>query len=281
MTVTCEYCNKVLSNKSNLKAHQKTKACLSTRDDAESLGCDYHCGHCNRYLSTAYKLRMHQVKCIKRFENEIAELHRTIVSQALSKDEIIGSLQLRISELEQQNKSIRLETQVEMLRRNDEQNREVISEIAKQPKTTNNTTNNLVLPVIDQSQEAIDDAVQHYYSRNHFLGGQRGVADFAKKHILTNNHEQLGYVCTDPARATFKHMSLDGKVIKDVKAVNLTKKLARPIKVKAAGLAEALVAEYKGNPDMFSTITGHYQEVSVLDDDSSKFCTRLCAVTTQ
>lgn len=60
-----------------------------------------------------------------------------------------------------------------MLRRNDEQSREVISEIAKQLKTTN-TTNNIVLPVIDQSQEAIDDAVHHHYSRSHFFGGQRG-----------------------------------------------------------------------------------------------------------
>ncbi len=271
MSETCEYCNKVLSSKGNLKAHQKTRACLATRDKVDSLGRDYHCEHCDKYLSTASRLRTHQAKCIRRFENE-----------ASAKEKIIESLQLRIIELEQQKRNIRLETQVEMLRRNDEQNRDVISEIAKQPKTiNNNTTNNLVLPVIDQSQEAIDDAVHHHYSRSHFFGGQRGVADFAKKHILTNGQEQLGYVCTDPARATFKHMSLDGKVIKDVKAVNLTKKLAQPIKIKAAGLAEALVEEYKDDPDMFSTIAGHYQEVSDLDDDSSKFCTRLCAVTTQ
>ena len=112
-----------------------------------------------------------------------------------------------------------------MLSRNDEQNRKVISEIAKQPKTTHNTThNNLVLPSVDMTQTSINEAVELHYDRNHLFAGQKGVADFAKEHILTNEQKELGYICTDSARGVFKHIGEDGEIVKDIKAIEINNK---------------------------------------------------------
>ena len=63
-------------------------------------------------------------------------------------------------------------------------------------------------------------------------------------------------MCTDAARRVFKHVGAEGEVVKDVKATNLTSKLAGPIKSKAGVIARELVEEYKGDADMFSTVSG-------------------------
>ena len=124
----------------------------------------------------------------------------------------------------------RLEIENELLRKD----REIINNIAQQPRTSNTTTNNnLIIPNIDTSQEKINMAVENSYDMNHFCSGQKGIARFAVDHILKDDKKQLGYICTDPARSVFKHIGEDGEIVRDMKATRLTTKLAVPIKEKA------------------------------------------------
>ena len=113
---------------------------------------------------------------------------------------------------------------------------------------------------------------------NHFCSGQKGVARFAVDHLLTNEQKQLGYVCTDPARGTFKHIGKDGELTRDVKASRLTTKLAQPIKVKAGRLAGEMVSM---DEELSSIAYKHYQDISEMENDNSGFRTELAAVTTQ
>ena len=282
MAVTCQYCKKTISNEGNLKRHYKTKACLATRTPTEASAAfedRYKCGDCNKYFRTPQTLKSHQKICVSRLASLIDQKDKMIEKQAAEKDEIISSQAAKIAELQEYIKHIRLEVQLEMLRKNEknyERARDVIEKIAQQPKST---TNNLILSVIDTSQEAINSAVEQYYDRNHFFTGQKGVADFAREHILTDTHAQLGYVCTDVSRGTFKHMDEEGKVVKDVKAVSLTKKLARPIKSKAGVMAVELVEEYKEDAEMLAAVNENCQELCSIDEDNTKFYTQLGAIT--
>ena len=186
------------------------------------------------------------------------------------------------SDLRVNLKMVRLETEVEILRNDSQDSKNVIARIAEQPRINNTrNTNNLVLPPVDTSQETINRAVEVSYNMNHFCSGQKGVARFAVDHLLTNEQKQLGYVCTDPARGTFKHIGEDGEVIRDVKASRLTTKLVQPIKVKAIRLAGELTSMDEGNEELASVAYKHYQDVSEMENDNTGFRTELAAVTTQ
>ena len=75
-------------------------------------------------------------------------------------------------------------------------------------------------------------------------------------------------------------LSIGVKIVRDVKATRLTSKLSRPIKDKAGKLADGLIKENQGDNEWLCTVNGHYQEVSAVDDNNTKFCSRLNAILT-
>jgi hypothetical protein len=270
MTVTCQYCNKTLCSEGNLRRHQKTQACLRSRENQASSRNDKHqCKYCQKCLSSPVRLQHHMEICIARLKHLLSESNHEV--ETLKQ----GNADLRM-------KMARLETEVEILRSDSQDSRQVIARIAEQPRINHTSnTNNLVLPVVDTSQETINRAVEVSYNMNHFCSGQKGVARFAVDHLLTNDQRQLGYICTDPARGTFKHIGDDGEVVRDVKASRLTTKLAQPIKVKASRLAGELTSMDRGNEELASAAYKHYQDISEMEHDNFGFRTELTAATTQ
>lgn len=269
--ITCQYCNKTLSSESNLRRHQKTQSCLRSRENqALSLHNENQCQYCLKCLSTPVRLQQHMGVCVTRLNHLLIEYKQKV-----------KTLNQEISDLRVNLKMVRLETEVEILRNDSQDSKNVIARIAEQPKITNTRNNNLVLPIVDTSQETIDRAVETSYNMNHFCSGQKGVARFAVDHLLTNEQKQLGYVCTDPARGTFKHIGKDGELTRDVKASRLTTKLAQPIKVKAGRLAGEMVSMDEGNDELASIAYKHYNDISEMETDNTGFRTELAAVTTQ
>lgn len=293
MTVTCEYCNKTLSSEGNLRRHQKTRSCLQSRGNQAPPQEDKHqCQYCLKCLSSPVRLKQHMGICVERLnhllieckqENELLKRENSDLTRENS------YLRREHSDLKRENsdlrvdlRMVRLETEVEIFRNDSQDSKNIITRIAEQPRINNNTRNtNLVLPVVDTSQETINRAVEVGYNMDHFCSGQKGVARFAVDHLLTNEQRQLGYVCTDPARGTFKHIGEDGEVVRDVKASRLTTKLAQPIKVKASRLAGVLTSMDEGNEELASVAYKHYQDVSEMENDNTGFRTELAAVTTQ
>ena len=276
MTVACQYCNKTVSTARNLLRHQKTKACQRARGDVapDVIEDRYQCVHCGKYLCDASYLKKHMVNCTARLNDVIEKQKVTIAGQ----DNVIMEQASEISSLKMQLQTARLEAEVEILRGSDAQSKKVIEEIAKQPR--HQTTNNLILPTIDTSQETVNRVVATSYSMNHFCSGQKGVARFAVDHLLVDENDQLGYVCTDPSRGTFKHLSDEGEIVRDVKASRLTTKLAQPIKAKAGQLAGQLVEMDRGNKELFNEATRRLQDVSELGEDNSAFRLELAGITT-
>ena len=130
-------------------------------------------------------------------------------------------------------------------------------------------------------RKTVDRVVASSYNMNHFCSGQKGVARFAVDHLLVDDNKQLGYVCTDPARGTFKHVGDEGEMVRDVKATRLTTKLARPIKVKAGKLAGELADTDKGNEELMGTAVRHFQDISGMQDDNGGFRNELAGLTVQ
>ena len=265
MVLTCQYCQKTLCNEASLKRHYKSKSCQSKRTDITEIMTNniYKCEFCKKGFDTKRRLEEHFSKCICiKIINEKDKIIK-------EKDEIIESQKLEIEELKLKLKTQRLEIENELLRKD----REIINNIAQQPKTTNN---NLIIPNIDTSQEKINMAVENNYDMNHFCSGQKGIARFAVDHILKDDKKQLGYICTDPARSIFKHVGEDGEIVRDMKATRLTTKLAVPIKEKAGKLATEMIDKDR---ELISTATETLMDIRLIENDNSVFRTELASVT--
>jgi hypothetical protein len=102
-----------------------------------------------------------------------------------------------------------------------EHNQEVIESLAKQPKTNTKTIQTLnMLTPIDLQQETFSKKIQELFNLNHFLNGQKGLAQFAVENLLTDENGNLQYVCSDPSRHTFRYKDLNGNLERDILAKN-------------------------------------------------------------
>ena len=188
MTVICDYCEKIVSCKSSLVRHQKSKACLESRNMIEQLLDKYNCKYCNKSLASKQRFDQHLTTCLSKFKKLLEDKDKLIED----KDKLIEETYKRIYELEKEVETIRLKTELDLLRKDCKHKQEVIERIAEQPKTTTNTTN-LVLPMIDTSHERIELMVRENYTENHLLGGQAGVAQFTKDNLLVDSEHNLGF----------------------------------------------------------------------------------------
>ena len=225
--MNCEFCNKTLSNKGALVQHQKnTKYCLQIQGKISN---NYTCAFCDSNYTTNQYLINHEKKCKdNNMENIKKRLLKIKEYEAKMKeyDNIIKKLEIKeyetkIKDLESKISS--LQGAIEVY----EKNQECLHEIAKNPKTTNNTTNNTKIlniqtPLDFSNKEKIQNIINEKYNSSYLHDGQKGVAKFAVDHILKDEQGDLSYICTDPSRYVFKYKDINGGLVKDLEAKKLT-----------------------------------------------------------
>ena len=272
MTVTCEYCQRIVSTVGSLVRHQKTKVCLKSRslnNNSSFIEDRFQCKYCDKYICNRENLQKHTQICIERYKKLLDD-----------KDSEIESLKQENIELKYKNDTIELKTRCQIYEKQSDKKQEVIERIAEQPKTNttnNNTTiNNLVLPMIDTSQERIERIVHENYTENHFWDGQKGVAHFTKDNLLYDNENNLGYICTDASRKTFKRKGENGEIIKDLKAIQLTQNISGPIRKKAGEHATNISVK---NPNLIESAGKKFFDVDNIHRDNSGFITELACLT--
>lgn len=267
MVVICNFCGKTLSTKASLERHKKTNACKKIHETIPENSDNISCNYCGKTVDRKHRLSMHLEKCeikkkIMLLESDINELKDRNREQEIT----IMKYEQDIDNLTEQVDDLKIQC---------ESKDQIIADIAKQPKRTNTT--NLIIPIIDTTQEKIAQTVDASYSLDHFYNGQKGVAMFAKEYILSDDQKQLGYVCTDAARFVFKHMSIDGEIIRDIKANRLTKKLSKPITEKAGKYAYEIINE--GNIDEVTLATQNFNDIASMNSDNSVFRNELITYT--
>ena len=282
----CEYCNKSITTKPNLAKHQKSKKCINMRqvlkDQQSQIEDRFKCKYCDKYLCSNFSLKNHLQSCTEKLFKQIANKDQRITELEEEKCKLLNDKDKEITELKLQIKTIRIETENEILRKDSQHKQEVIERIAEQPRTntnnnTNSTTNNnLVLPMIDTSQERIERIVHENYTENHFWDGQKGVAHFTKDNLLLDNENNLGYVCTDASRKTFKRKGENGDIIKDLKAIQLTQNISGPIRKKAVEHATN-ISENK--PNLLESVGKKFFDINNIHRDNSGFITELACLT--
>ena len=274
MSISCEFCNKLFKRTSALNVHQKnTKYCLAKQGilTKEIVVDIFQCKYCDKQLSSKQSLNSHLQTCMSK--------HETLYKE---KEDEISTLKLQIKSLE--TEVIELRLQNKMYKELSTNTQECIQSIAKQPK---NQTN-LFLSPIELSQEHITKMIQEKFTKEHFYDGQAGVARFAVDNILKDKDGKLGYICTDPARQIFKHITSDGEVKKDVRASKLAKKVAKDVKKVSGDIVLKKMEEEKESKECkyvkdacFNFLTKKMDEIAVIEDDSSKFRAELANLTVE
>jgi len=188
----CKYCKKEFSYQKTLLNHQKTaKYCIKIQQALKEVGNNtdlidiknFNCEYCDKIFTSKSNLHKHTLVCVNRFESIINEKDSII----LNKDCKINELQNIIFDLEQQIKTVKIQTELDFYKQNSKENQSTINEIAKQPRvsTTNNNHNKILINTpVDLSQPTVALAIQNGFSDEYLIQGQKGVARFAVDNIL-------------------------------------------------------------------------------------------------
>lgn len=293
----CEICNKTFKTSYILDTHKKTsKRCLKKRGLTVTT---FKCEHCDKVLTTNGRLNTHlqicktKLKKDKENESKIKEQiieYENFKEQIKQKDHIISELKeqaemnLKLKEREKQKDEYIKELK-EMLERANK----TIAEIAKQPKTTNNNSDNRVhnqnyitnnFDINDIKK--ISDVLDNHLTPDVLSRGQEGIADMLKNHLLQTENGEPIYECTDVARQKFEFRNSDGNIETDPKATKLIRNLGRSgMWNKSHSTAKKLWEKDDGsvNYDAQTTFMPQVTDVLDIDRDSSKFRRHLASIT--
>jgi len=249
MNVTCEFCNKFLSSRNVLIAHQKkAKYCLSIQGKKSNFICIY----CNKDFYNTYNLNDHiKIKHNTKEDNSILissrlkemseELNREKLNGTIEKlkdrlsilEKIIVDKEKNIIDLEnnidnykktisdQCDKIFRLENTIEDLAKQGigalrdigitSINKSTITNITSNTKTSTKTNNiNNILMKMDPLTKDSFASSTKYLTKEHVDGGSVGLASFAVDHPLHNK-----VVCRDSSRHIFSYKTEDGNIVTD------------------------------------------------------------------
>ena len=282
-TLICQYCKTEFSNLYNMNSHQKkAKYCLLIQGKENTIDknkTEFKCKYCKKNLASKQKLAYHIEICDKKFIlllDELKEKDKKIQDQ----EKVFIKLKSRIEQLEEQNTNYK--EQVKDLQ--DKLDR-IANKAIDRPtiNTTNNTTLNIASFMDFNDIDKIKNTIENRLNINHVVDGQKGLANFVKDNLLTDDTGKLLYICTDPSRNIFKYKDSTGEVKKDVEAKKLTNYILEGgIRTKSAVIGNEWCKDDKGDINMgrFNVMMEQQQSIMKLSDDNNNFKKELAAITT-
>lgn len=291
--MNCEFCEKVLSSRSNLNYHQQNnKKCLSIQQKVSEKEIKIslvECEFCNHPFSSSNLIK-HLNKCkikpiIETIKKKMKkEKDDEINNLRKEKDDEIKKLKKIIKKLKKKNieSSIDVHTLKAVNGIYSQDHKEIIK-IANVPKTNNNNNNTIIGYNFFNDSEKIKEIINTRLDRFDIAGGQKGIAQFAVNNILKNDDGISNYVCTDPSRHIFKFQNEDGQFEKDVKATKLTNLLFDSgLKDKSHDIGKKLWTKEDGSQDSekFRIYQPKIYEISSMNSDNSTFRNELACLTT-
>jgi hypothetical protein len=197
-TISCKYCNKNFTVKSNKNVHESI--CKNNKS--------------NDPLFIEYENNITTIK--KEYENKI-----TIMKEEYEKE--INDLKLKL-EVEK--------TQHNIFKELHSSSKNCVEKIALQPKTSNVNNNTVNIPTLNINQEHLSQAADNGFTRELFLQGQAGVATFFLEYMKSFNNGVVPFVVTDKSREVIKYRNKDQEIITDKKGNKLTQLAFDAVKIK-------------------------------------------------
>ena len=310
----CEFCGTVLKSKSALNNHKKNaKYCILIQNKnkvkKKVKKNVFNCEHCHKILSTKQILINHMGCCYEKKvkeltivkDNELKELATVKDNELKELNELRDNELKELKELKELNNQLikeiiekdkilikvttQLENYKEQLEKQEEKLDSITNRAIERPTiVSNKTTNNLnIKSSLDfNNLDKIKDAIETQFNANHVVDGQKGLAKFMVKTMLTDDDGNLLYVCTDASRNIFKYKNSAGEINKDVEAKKLISfMLDGGIKGKSVEIARGWYTE-DGEIDItrYEIMSDSQQSILKIEDDSNSFKKELVSMTT-
>jgi hypothetical protein len=245
---TCEFCNKTLLNKNNLK--DALSSCKKVKKENEPK--DVSCEFCNKVLSSQTTLKRHLLTCKVKEKDKLKTDEITVLNEKIrylqdqnkKKENENIDLNEKVRCLQDQNKktsdeNIALKEKVNCLSDQNKNLSDQMFQLANKPTTS--TTNkqivkkqfNLIkrLAPYDISEGLVQQIVDKEYTEDDFKQGPDRLAGFITSKVITNQEGKKKIVCTDYSRRRFKHLNGDGsEVVEDIDANHLRETISKPMK---------------------------------------------------
>ncbi len=148
--------------------------------------------------------------------------------------------------------------------------------------TTTNNTLNITSSIDFNDVDKVKNIIEDKLNINYVIDGQKGIANFIKDNILTDDNGELIYVCTDPSRGVFKFKDTTGELKKDIEAKKLTTYILEGgIKKKSAVIGNEWCKDDTGEFDMkkFTILMVPQQSIMNLSQDNNILKRELAAIT--
>ena len=255
----CNFCKNTFKNTSSLTHHKKTALyCLKLRNDDDKKNIKiFKCDDCYKTFSTKNRLFTHQKICKKMSDKD------------------------HIKELNEQVKSLQKEN--ELYKDLYEKETACVKEIAKQPRTTNSTTNNkLSMSNLNLNSDNVKTTVNDKLQYEHFSQGQKGMAKFTVDNLLTDNGGNLQYICSDVARQTCKYYDKNGDLQKDFRCSKLIDMISPELIKKSGDIADKKLRN--NDDDMIEhCVRSNAIDINRIknDEKNSDFRNEICTLTSQ
>ena len=273
--MNCQFCNKDFSNKSSLTNHQKTaKYCLKLQDTDKEIS-NFNCDYCKKLFTSRQNLNIHLAIC-KDKEIKILKKEKDKEIEILRKEK---DKEIEILRKEKDKQENNYKDQIKELQQIIER---MSLKAIERPTTTNNNTLNITSFMDFDNMDKIKNAIEDKLNINYVVDGQKGLANFVKDNLLTDDAGKLLYICTDPSRHIFKYKDSSGEVKKDVEAKKLTNYILEGgIRTKSAVLGNDWCKDDKGdiNIGRFNVMIEQQQSIMNLSDDNNSFKKELVSLT--
>ena len=276
----CNFCLKTFTSKIILTTHQlNAKYCLKIQgvfQETEKKTPIFECINCNKIFSTKYNLNIHTKNCktcgsVSNKDIIIKELKDQL---SLKGDEMKEQINVKDNEIiELKRKNELLESKLEIYK----SDHACIQEIAKQPKTINTLNNNkynYLTPLVFTRTD-VSDKIESQFTKDHFLDGQKGVADFTYNNLLLDDNKNCKYICNDVNRNTFIYKTKDGDFEKDYKGMVLTDVIFDDVVKKSTTISNTLISKNQDNDYIKNKCIKSMIEIKGLKDNNSEYITTL------
>ena len=260
--MNCEFCDKHLSNKSNLIKHQQTaKKCLKIQleKNANIQIKKFSCEYCKKELSSKHSLDYHLKICKKKDSVEIVTA--SFIEEDIEDDSDENIIKKLKSELK------KAKDEIELLKKSN------VFNIVNNNNTVNNTINNNItinMNFLDfMTAENIKEIFDKHYTGKIFLGAEKSLAVFMVEKFLLGK-DKPAYLCPDKSRYNFTYFN-DDEIMDDLNA----KILITLSKIYGADAIYNAYMDNKKNIENVDNIDEIYNKLKNLDHNNKDYLNEL------
>ena len=246
-------------------------------------------------LKNKYNLQIHQLnnkKCLQiqdikkkdkiKKDNELIKINKDNIKKEREINKLLILLKEKENALKDKEEHIlKLEEQIKELQNNI---KDIAIKSVSTPKTMNtmNTINQnkyLFLTPFNLTKEEIKEKIEKNFTKDHFMNGQKGVADFTYNNLLLDENKQLNYFCSDTSRKYFCYKDINGEIKKDIKTKMLTNFIADDIIIKSNNICDTALADKNIKLDTCHKYIVKKFDILNMKNDNNEFIATLSVLT--